>query len=386
MPEKPKGPVKLRTLTFAFMAISDRVTELRIDDYIAKYKSFDWWTGEEGSEITSRDFIQQLNEVTTPEVLVVINSGGGDATEGGAIANAIRDKRRDGMKINCKVLSLCASAAVDIACACESTSIYRNAYVMIHESRSSLCGMYQAQELRGNADMLESINSGVAENYARKAGQTLEQIQQWMSETKWFSGQEAVDAGFADILLDETAETNIEPAAQQRYLLMNGAAVAAVDFSKAPEALQALKNKNKTDKQKGANEMAEEIKTVEELKAAYPELCSQMESGAAQSAEKNERARMKALDEVSAQLPADILAEAKYGEKPCDAQAAVYQAVKDGKLVNQTLLGQLETDAAGAGAVPGAANGGIGGGAKLTAEQQKKANAKDLAARATQKK
>lgn len=378
MPNKGTGPVRLRTLAFAFQKVSDTVTELHIDDYIAKEKSFDWWTGEEGTEITSRDFIAQLNEVTTPEIVIVMNSGGGEVTEGSAIANAIREKRSEGKKITCKIPALCASAAVDIACACESVSIYRNAYMMIHEASSFLCDMYRAAELRGNANMLDAMNGGVAENYAAKCGKTKEEVLKLMAETTWYSGQDAVDNGFADELLDEAADpVEVKTGPQQKYVMMNGAAVAAADFSKAPAALQeALKNKGKTGSgntpQEGDHKMAlAEIKSEADLKAAYPELCGKMETGAAEAAVKAERERMSALDKVADKVPAEMMTEAKYGEKPCDAQAVVYRAVTEGKLVNSVVLGQLKEDAKGAGGVPAAANGGPGEGGPQTAEQKK---------------
>lgn len=387
MPNKEPGPVKLQTLAFAFQKVSDTVTELHIDDYIAKEKSFNWWTGEEGTEITSRDFIAQLNEVTTPEIVIIMNSGGGEVTEGSAIANAIREKRSEGKKITCKIPALCASAAVDIACACESVGIFRNAYVMIHEARTFLLDMFRAAELRGVANMLDAMNGGVAENYAAKCGKTKEEVLKLMAETTWYSGQEAVDNGFADELLDEAADpVEVKTGPQQRYVMMNGAAVAAADFTKAPAALQeALKNKSKMGSgntpQEGDHQMAE-IKSAADLQAAYPEFCKQMESGAAEAAVKAERARMKALDAVADKVPADMMTEAKYGEKPCDAQAVVYRAVTEEKLVNSVLLGQLEADAKGAGSVPAAANGGPGEGGQPTAEQ-KKASAAELADKAS---
>ncbi|BAK99716.1 putative prohead protease [Oscillibacter valericigenes Sjm18-20] len=376
MPNRGTDPVKLRTLAFAFQKVSNTVTELYIDDYIVKEKSFDWWTGEEGTEITSRDFIAQLNEVTTPEIVIVMNSGGGEVTEGSAIANAIREKRSEGKKITCKIPALCASAAVDIACACESVSIYRNAYMMIHEARTFLCDMYRAVELRGSANMLDAMNGGVAENYAAKCGKAKEEVLKLMAETTWYSGQEAVDNGFADELLDEAADpVEVKTGPQQRYVMMNGAAVAAADFSKAPAVLQeALKNKGKMGSgntpQKGDHRMAE-IKSIADLKAAYPELCGQMETGAAEAAVKSERARISELDKVADKVPAEMMTEAKYGEKPCDAQAVVYRAVTEGKLVNNVVLGQLAADAKEAGSVPAAANGGPGEGGPQTAEQKK---------------
>lgn len=377
MPEDARAVKQMRTLQIALMEVSSTVTEIHIDDYIAKEKERNWWTGEViGTEVTSKEFIEQLDGVTTPEVVVVINSGGGDVWEGAAIANAIRDKRRDGMKITAKVPALCASAAMDIACACESVSIYRNAYMMIHEARGGAWG--REEDLRSTAEMLKTMNSAVAQNYSKKCGESMEQVLQWMNETKWFCGQEALDAGFADVLLDEeTEQTVTEPQDPQQLFLLNGAAVAATDISRAPAALKALMNKRqiKNQGQEGDPKMAE-IKTIEEMKQEYPALCKQMEDAAAEVAVKQERSRMKALDAVADKVPAEMMEEAKY-DKPCDAQAVVYQAVKDGKLVNSVVLGQLAKDARPTGEVPAGANGGTPEGtAQLTTDEKHRAEAR----------
>ena len=72
---------------------SETVTDLYLYDYIAHKKSYNWLTGKTGEEITAQDIVTGLADVATPEIVVHINSGGGDAAEGVAIAQAIKDER-----------------------------------------------------------------------------------------------------------------------------------------------------------------------------------------------------------------------------------------------------------------------------------------------------
>ena len=72
---------------------SEEVTDLYLYDYISHEKSVDRETGEAGPEITAQEIIDQLAAVPTQEIVVHINSGGGDATEGVAIAQALKDAR-----------------------------------------------------------------------------------------------------------------------------------------------------------------------------------------------------------------------------------------------------------------------------------------------------
>ena len=75
---------------------SEEVTDLYLYDYISHEKTVDRETGEVGPEITAQEIIDQLAAVPTQEIVVHINSGGGDATEGVAIAQALKDARGKG--------------------------------------------------------------------------------------------------------------------------------------------------------------------------------------------------------------------------------------------------------------------------------------------------
>ena len=103
---------------------------------------------------------------------------------------------------------------------------------------------------------------------------------------------------------------------------------------------------------------------LEELKKQYPELVAQIESdaraagntdvvNAAVSAERN---RLREIDAIAAQVPEDLLAEARYGETACSAQELAYRAMTASAKNGAGFLAAMEGDAkkSGAAGVPAA--------------------------------
>jgi ATP-dependent protease ClpP protease subunit len=67
-----------------------------------------------------------------------------------------------------------------------------------------------------------------------------------------------------------------------------------------------------------------EIKTVDEMIAAYPEFCNQMVTQAV----KEERTRIQEIDNIAKNLDKNIVDDAKYGEKPVNAKDLAYKAMQ----------------------------------------------------------
>ena len=89
--------------------------------------------------------------------------------------------------------------------------------------------------------------------------------------------------------------------------------------------------------------------TLEELRASQPELVQQIEASAAQTAVQNERARLQGLDEVAALMPAELVAEAKYGATACSAETLALRAAKAAAKAGNSFLSNLEEDSTNSG-------------------------------------
>ena len=70
--------------------------------------------------------------------------------------------------------------------------------MFIHNPFAFLGG--NADELRKQARILDSIAEGIVSAYAKKTGAGREQIMQWMDDETFFTAKDAVDVGLADKL------------------------------------------------------------------------------------------------------------------------------------------------------------------------------------------
>lgn len=152
----------------------------------------DWW----GEGVTAKRVAADLRQIGQRDVIVNINSPGGDFFEGLAIYNALRDHPA---KVTVRILGLAASAASVIAMAGDSVLIGRAAFLMIHNTWVVAGGDRHA--LRDVADWLEPFDQASVDIYAARSGLDGKKIGQMLDRETWIGGQAAVDQGFADGLL-----------------------------------------------------------------------------------------------------------------------------------------------------------------------------------------
>ncbi|KWN77244.1 head maturation protease, ClpP-related [Burkholderia stagnalis] len=150
----------------------------------------DWWGG-----ISAASFVQQLAAISAPTIHLRINSPGGDVFEARAMAQAIREHASD---IIAHVDGYAASAATFLAIACEKVIMADGSMFMIH--RGSCLAWGTGDDLRATAELLDKVDASIVASYAKKTGQSDEDIIAWMEAETWFSADEAVELGFADEL------------------------------------------------------------------------------------------------------------------------------------------------------------------------------------------
>lgn len=183
---------------------------LTIDKVIGE----DWWakyTGEASQEISSnfvRDTLAAFPK-GEGEARIVIDSPGGDVFEGITIFNIIRDFARNNpnVKITTYIQGMAASMASVIALAAASVDPARNkveaednSVFMIHNAWDIVAG--NKNDLRAAADFLAQIDGVLSAVYQKKTGKAEKEVAAMMDAETWLWGQEIVDAGFADLVLD----------------------------------------------------------------------------------------------------------------------------------------------------------------------------------------
>ncbi|GAB2907002.1 Clp protease ClpP [Rhodococcus aerolatus] len=138
-------------------------------------------------------FVRDVAGLEVDHIDLHLNSPGGSAFEGVAIANVLRQHRAD---ITVWVDGIAASAASVIAMAGDEVVMSVGAQLMIHEAWAFSEG--DAAEMRKAAEMLDSMSDSIASTYAARAGGTAADWRAVMQTEAWYTADEAVAAGLAD--------------------------------------------------------------------------------------------------------------------------------------------------------------------------------------------
>lgn len=150
----------------------------------------DWWTG---GGFTAQRMGAALRKIGKNEVVVNINSPGGDMFEGIAIYNLLREHPA---KVTVNVMGLAASAASIIAMAGDEISMALGSFMMIHNAWGVVIG--NRHDMRDSAALFDGFDSALADIYEARTGQARAEIVRLMDAETFMGPTQAVDLKFAD--------------------------------------------------------------------------------------------------------------------------------------------------------------------------------------------
>ena|GEM_PF-5507280 len=221
-------------------------------------------------DLTSQAFNDRLKAIgDAKEILVRINSPGGDVNDGIGIYTALKNCTA---KITCRVEGIAASAASLIAMAADTVEMSTGTFMLIHEPHTMTAGT--SDDLEAAAADLERMTESFVAIYAERSGMAAEAVLALMKEDRLMSAEEAVRLGFADTVITT--------------------AKAKINMKRLPPRLSAAVW---MAKHRGKATMADD--NNDDLKAQVAKLVETVENLAARAAEEDEekeqaRARSKA--------------------------------------------------------------------------------------------
>lgn len=335
--------------------------ELEINMYGEVVESIpvDWWTGKpiDGMYICEKDFLNDLDKYKDKNRITIrINSVGGDLYAGLAIANRIKDLKADIITI---ADALCASAAVAIYQTGGTRKLYNGSQIMIHEPSCRLFGRYDVQGIKKVEKQLEAGKKSIIESYRERTGRTFEDLEKMIANDCWMTGQEAVDEGFADEVIEGEAVTEVTE--DNKTVISNGICFPADAFYSLPRHMRVRKGNVQNGILPDNNKPQEGgkiVMTKSELMEKHPDLYNEIvneirgeQQAAIENAVKAERERIKDIDEIAGQVGDDAMVkEAKFGEKPMDASRLALEALKKQSKLGNNYLNNWSDDVKNSGA------------------------------------
>jgi len=290
---------------------------------------YEWF----GIDATSpRDIEKSLVEANGEDLEVEINSGGGDVFSGTEIYTALKDYKGN---VTVKIVGIAASAASVIAMAGKKVLISPPAQIMMHNVASFASGDYRAME--HSAEVLKNYNKSISNAYMLKTGLEQEKLLELMNKETWLNAQQAVEYGFADeVMFDDNNQ--LVASLGSTFVLPQEVINKVRNFIEKPADLTEnfITNKSKEDEPL-------EIKNVDELRQHFPDLVNQLVAAAKEEGAKDERNRIKSIDEISNTIAPELVNKAKY-EEPMTAEQLAFQSLKNDAAKGRQYLNDVAAD------------------------------------------
>lgn len=305
------------------------------DDYGPRYKEA--YPYDKSATDFKKD-IEAVRAKGAKKLRLRINSPGGYVDQAVAMRYILSDAGFSEVKI--LIEGMCASSATLIATLPgANVQIAEGSQYMIHRPS---CGMWgTAEDLETCAKSLRNIEDACVDMYAKRTGQSGEQIREWLNAETWFGAKDAVKYGFADEVKEAKVADGAPAAA---CVTTNQMAVMHGLYKAVPEQVEvrdeSAQEPPKNDVSNGSPNAGEpsEIKNHEEepsmdikdinldqLRAENPALLTEIQ----QSAVAAERERIADIDALTLPGYEEMAAKAKSdGISAMDFQKQVVQAAK----------------------------------------------------------
>lgn len=188
----------------------------------------DWWTG---GGFTAKRMSAALRSIGKNDVVVNINSPGGDMFEGIAIYNMLREHEA---KVTVNVMGWAASAASIIAMAGDEIRVGLGTFVMVHNAWGGVVG--NRHDMREAAKLFDGFDSAIADIYEARTGLARAEIIKLMDAETFMGPSDAVKNGFADTVADDIKAPDGDAKNMDRGLMarrQTEAALARAGFSRS---------------------------------------------------------------------------------------------------------------------------------------------------------
>lgn len=188
--------MKNKKIPYSFKnEVKDNVRILTLSGTVAKH---DFWNDE---SVISANLIRQELDNETRDIVIRLNSSGGDVFEGIEIYNYLK---AHSSHITIEITALAASAASIICMGADKVVMCKGATFMIHEASTFCFG--NKNDVQKVLNALESIDDSLISIYYDKTGIAKEELHHLMTSETWFTADETVAKGFADEIKQENDE------------------------------------------------------------------------------------------------------------------------------------------------------------------------------------
>jgi len=236
----------------------DKADELPVSIQIYDDIGKDPWTGE---GFSAKDLSAALNEIPNKnrELRIAVNSRGGDVNEGKTIRSMLQDW--PGRIVN--VIDGVAASTASWMIPADEVQARNHSQIFIHKSWAMVMG--NSNDMTKAVAMLNTTDEQIADIYASKTGKSREAMMKLMSDETLLTGQNALELGLVDKIIDGNPVHNFSATELQnmkgKLAAMNSLKLSAptqgADETKNKEQEKIMEIENKALLTEQANRIAE---------------------------------------------------------------------------------------------------------------------------------
>lgn len=245
------------------------------------------WLGQVCTSPTN--FRNELSKYAGKTVNVWIDSYGGDVFAGTGLYDALMNHKKTGSKIVTKGEKVFSAATLPFM-AGDVREMSPGGIFMMHNPLTDVQGY--ASDLRKTADVLDVVKESILNVYQTTTGLPRDVISDLMDKETHMSPQDAVKNKMATAVIESPGNSPLGIFNINKLAIMNAANISKKGIIRAIENFDLLPKE-------GREEDNMDIKNVEDLKKAFPDLVKQIESPqTVDDAVKAERKRITDLDKI----------------------------------------------------------------------------------------
>lgn len=198
------------------------------------------WYGDISAEKTREMF----DNVDAEEIEIRINSGGGDAFEGIAICNYLRNHKAH---VTVVVDGLAASAASLIAMGANKVVMPSNTTMMVHRAATYAYG--NADSLEKQAKMLRDVDDALIQSYRNRFNGEFHELEALLDNETYMTAEKALSYGLCDEIVD-SIDNSVDSKED------------VVEEPEQPAAIENEADRREINAEKSANFMASLLKSI----------------------------------------------------------------------------------------------------------------------------
>ena len=282
-------------------------------------------------EVGAKEFVADLSKVTSNDITVRINSGGGSVFAGFAMYNSLKQHKAN---VTVRVDGLAGSAASIVAMAGDKIIMPLGSMMFIHNSWTVTAG--NSGELKEHAEMLSKIDTTMLEVYKAKTGLDEATIKDLMDKDSWLTANEAKNLGFATDIED----VNVAASLDGKNLVLGSV---KFDYDKLPK--NGLKIDIGASIEANTNQKKEIQMKFEDVKAQFANELKALTDEAYANGVKAENQRLKEIDDLEVIGHKNLVVAAKYGETTVNAGILAMNVLKADKQAKANILANIQEDA-----------------------------------------